>query len=53
MESSGEISGLLKATGKPSEGPLLDFHEDLKKEIPVVRRSDTTGSNEVFTDAHD
>lgn len=27
VESTGEISEMLKATGKPSEGPLIDFHE--------------------------
>lgn len=51
LESTGEISGLLKATGKPYEGPLIDFHHDLKKNIPSVHRSDTTGSNDVFVDA--
>lgn len=51
MESTGEISGLLKATGKPYEGPLIDFHHDLKKNVPNVHRSDTTGSNDVFVDA--
>lgn len=51
VESTGEISGMLKSTGKASEGPLIDFHEDLKKNVPEVRRSDTTGSNELFVDA--
>lgn len=51
MESTGEISGLLKATGKPYEGPLIDFHHDLKRNIPDVHRSDTAGSNDVFVDA--
>jgi oxysterol-binding protein-related protein 8 len=51
VESTGEISGMLKSTGKTSEGPLIDFHEDLKKNVPDIRRSDTTGSNDVFVDA--
>ena len=51
VESTGVISGMLKSTGKASEGPLIDFHEDLKKNVPEVRRSDTTGSNELFVDA--
>lgn len=51
VESTGEISGLLKETGTHTEGPLIDFHNDLKKNVPVVRKSDTTGSNEVFVDA--
>lgn len=51
VESTGEISELLNSTGKPSEGPLIDFHHDLKKNIPSIQRSDTTGSNDVFVDA--
>lgn len=47
-ESTGEISGLLKSTGKPSEGPLIDFHNDLKKNIPSIPRA---GSNDFFVDA--
>lgn len=35
VESSGEISELLKATGKPSEGPLIDFQDDLKTNLPI------------------
>lgn len=37
VESTGEISGLLKATGKPANGPLLDFSQDMKKDIPEIR----------------
>lgn len=51
VESTGEISGMLKSTGKASEGPLIDFHKDVKKNVPDIRRSDTTGSNDVFVDA--
>lgn len=51
VESTGEISGLLKATGKPYDGPLIDFHHDLKKTIPSVQRSDTAESNDIFVDA--
>ena len=51
VESSGEISGMLKATGKPSEGPLIDFHDDLRNNIPSIKREDTSGSNDVFLDA--
>ncbi|POS77251.1 oxysterol-binding protein, partial [Diaporthe helianthi] len=45
VESAGEISGMLESTGKVSEGPLIDFHEDSKKNVPDIRRADTTGSN--------
>lgn len=52
VESTGEISGLLKATGKPAEnGPLLDFHHDVQQNLPDIRRSDTTGSTDAFVDA--
>lgn len=51
FESTGEISGLLKSTGdNASQGPLLNFHEDLKKSIPGLRREDTSDSQE-FVDA--
>lgn len=52
VESTGEISGLLQSTGKPAaDGPLLDFHHDLQKTVPEIRRSDTTGSTDAFVDA--
>lgn len=51
VESTGEISGLLKSTGKPSEGPLIDFHNDLKNHVPSIARTDTTHSNDIFVDA--
>lgn len=51
VESTGEISGLLKSTGKPSEGPLINFHSDIKGNTPSMPRSDTTASNDVFVDA--
>lgn len=51
LESTGEISSLLKSTGKSTEGPLIDFHHDLKKSVPAMSRSDTTSSNDVFVDA--
>ena len=54
VESTGEISGLLKQTGTPaSNGPLIDFHEDLRKGIPSVKRSDTEESHDEFVDAHE
>lgn len=46
VESTGEISGLLKATGKPAEGPLLDFTHDMKKTVPETEASDTTKPSE-------
>ncbi|KAM0252127.1 hypothetical protein ACHAQJ_007867 [Trichoderma viride] len=30
-----EIESLLAATGKPAEGPLIDFAQDLKKDLPA------------------
>lgn len=32
---NNEITDLLTSTGKPSEGPLLDFTDDLKKDLPA------------------
>lgn len=46
VESTGEISTLLKATGKPSEGPLIDFHDDLKNNIPSIKTEDTSASKD-------
>lgn len=41
VESTGEISGLLKSTGKPAaDGPLLDFTHDLKKDVPEISQSE-------------
>lgn len=51
VESTGEISELLKATGKPSEGPLIDLHDDLKNSLPAIKKEDTSGSNDSFVDA--
>lgn len=41
VESTGEISGLLNSTGTHTEGPLIDFHNDLKKNVPVITKSET------------
>lgn len=30
-----EIEILLAATGKPAEGPLIDFTQDLRKDLPA------------------
>lgn len=52
VESTGEISGLLKSTGKPAgAGPLLDFTNDMKETVPVITRGDTTGSCQDSVDA--
>lgn len=31
--SEAEIQSMLKSTGKPADGPLIDFSTDLKKEL--------------------
>lgn len=51
VESSGEISEMLKATGKPSEGPLIDLHDDLKNSLTTMKKEDTSGSTDTFMDA--
>lgn len=48
---SGAIQGMLRETGKhPEEGPLIDFHEDMKRNTPPVKRSDSEGMDD-FHDA--
>lgn len=34
-KSPDEIETLLAATGKPADGPLIDFAQDLKKDLPA------------------
>lgn len=34
-KSPDEIERMLAATGKPAEGPLLDFAQDMKKDLPA------------------
>ena len=57
-ESTVEIQELLAATGeRKKEGPLIDFHNDLKKDLPVGGpcRSNTDDSHDEdeFVDARD
>ncbi|KAK3336414.1 Oxysterol-binding protein [Cercophora scortea] len=54
-KSTAEIQALLSATGaRPTNGPLIDFHQDMKKSLPhSVKRSDTEDSNDEFLDALD
>lgn len=33
-QSKDEIEKLLHSTGKPAEGPLIDFQDDMKKDLP-------------------
>lgn len=33
-KSQTEITNILNTTGKPAEGPLIDFTDDLKKDLP-------------------
>lgn len=51
-KSQSDISQLLQKTGKePSDGPLIDFVADMKKDMPKVKRSDTEDSIDEFHDA--
>lgn len=34
VKQPSEIEQMLASTGKPAEGPLLDFMQDLKKDLP-------------------
>ncbi|KAL1903080.1 Oxysterol-binding protein OBPa [Sporothrix stenoceras] len=51
-QGSSQISELLSSTGKPAPaGPLMDFNKDLDKNLPTIKRSDTSGSQDIFHDA--
>ena len=51
--STTEIQEMLSATGsRAKDGPLFDFHEDMKKGLPgSVKRTNTGGSEDEFVDA--
>jgi hypothetical protein len=38
VTKQSEIQTLLTSTGKPADGPLIDFTNDLKKELPSTTR---------------
>lgn len=51
-ESTTEIQTLLVATGAVAkEGPLIDFHEDMAKDLPPIKKVDTDDSHDEFMDA--
>jgi hypothetical protein len=54
-QSTVEIQTLLAQTGSTaSGGPLLDFHEELKTNLPAhLKRGDTSESNDEFVDARE
>ncbi|KAK4156864.1 Oxysterol-binding protein-like protein OBPalpha [Chaetomidium leptoderma] len=51
--STAEIQEMLSATGNRAEqGPLIDFHGDMKKDLPgSIKRTDSTESDDEFVDA--
>ena len=53
--STAEIQSMLSQTGAPAPGgPLIDFHQDMKKTLPAgLQRADTAESNDEFVDAHE
>ena len=51
-ESTTEIQTLLAATGTVAkEGPLIDFHQDMKKDLPAIKKVDSEDSHDEFVDA--
>ncbi|KAI0146905.1 Oxysterol-binding protein [Xylariaceae sp. FL1272] len=48
---SQDIPTMLGKTGQKTEGPLIDFTGDMKKDLPGMKRSDTAESNDDFFDA--
>jgi hypothetical protein len=51
--STAEIQEMLSSTGtRTKEGPLIDFHEDMQKDLPSsIKRTDSTESDDEFVDA--
>ncbi|KAK4129329.1 Oxysterol-binding protein [Parathielavia appendiculata] len=51
--STAEIQEMLSSTGaRANEGPLIDFHEDVKKDLPSsIKRPDSIESDDEFVDA--
>jgi hypothetical protein len=52
--STSEIQEMLSSTGsRTKEGPLIDFHEDMKKDLPgsSIKRTNTAESEDEFVDA--
>lgn len=51
--STAEVQELLASTGKRAQGgPLIDFHGDMKKDLPnSAKRTDSIGSEDNFVDA--
>lgn len=55
-KSTAEIQSMLAATGTPpvQDEPLLDFHQDMKKDLPrSLKRGDTEESHDEFVDAQE
>jgi len=57
-QQAKEIEWVLQSTGTPQQGSLIDFHDDLKKDLPAVsnhgtlKRHDTdTSEQDEFVDA--
>ena len=51
--STTEIQEMLSSTGtRGHDGPLVDFHKDMKTALPTdLKRTDTEESNDEFVDA--
>lgn len=52
-KSTADIQTMLAVTGaRAGEGPLIDFHDDMKKALPpTLKRAETDDSNDEFVDA--
>ncbi len=50
--STADVQAMLASTGSRKEGPLIDFHQDLNRDLPSsVKRTDSTESDDEFVDA--
>jgi len=50
--STTEVQELLASTGSRKDGPLIDFHHDMKSNLPgSIKRADSIESDDEFVDA--
>jgi hypothetical protein len=46
------VQELLASTGSRKDGPLIDFHHDMKSNLPgSIKRADSIESDDEFVDA--
>jgi hypothetical protein len=52
IDVGGDGSAAQQPGSSAKEGPLIDFHQDMKKDLPTsIKRTDSTESDDEFVDA--